>query len=344
MPHFDQRGPQSEELIPREIPSSLPALSGSGQPSSERDSSLYFVAFHHRDTVRLALFVDLPTAWLFYGAVSDNWAKVLIDKTRFQSLTLADHGDLNYIKRCKDDINTVRDSTPLCSTPYVVAFHENTNIRMATLTDLPSARAFYNTIPKKWAKVLMDRDKFGWPSTVASHGYEKFVKQCTTEILNDNDRTPLDRAPLVVSFTQADIVNTAFFPARRQRSAEAFYDAIPQDMAKIFLDRSKFEPLTLAAHGTRQCVKQCEAEVYKAQYSSSFRWSPYFIAFHQNDAVKVAACIDENSASAFFRSVSKKWAKVLIRRTHSGITRIDFHGQESFVKRCEGEVVKLAPQ
>ncbi|KAG7087281.1 hypothetical protein E1B28_013259 [Marasmius oreades] len=310
--------------------------------TGEGDSSLYFVAFHQRDIVRLAIFIDLPSAWLFYEAVSNDWAKVLIDKTKFQPSTAADYGATNYIRRCKDDAN-VRDPTPLCDVPYAVAFHENTNVRMAVMTDLPSARAFYNAISKNWAKVLMDRSKFRPPATVAFHGVGKFVEQCTTEIFNDNDRTPLIYAPLVVAFHQVDAVHAAFFPAERQHSAEAFYDAVPQDKAKVLLDRSQIEPLTLAVHGGRNFVRQCESEVHRSQSFAPFNFtgSPYFIAFHQNDAVKVAACVDEDSASAFYHSISKEWAKVLVKRNRSGNIRLQTHGHARFVNECEDEAVKL---
>ncbi|KAG7087282.1 hypothetical protein E1B28_013260 [Marasmius oreades] len=338
-PQFDQRCEEWVTHELRNVPSSLHSFGRAG----EGDPSPYFVAFHQHDTVRLAIFLDLPTAWLFYGAVSNSWAKVLVDKTRSQPSTLADHGSVNYIKLCRDDVNTVRDSTPMSNAPYVVAFHENTKVRMATLTNLSSARALYNAIPTHWAKVFMDRNKFGPPSVVASHGAGKFVKQCTTEILNDNDSTPLNHAPFVVAFNQAATVSSAFFSAHRQHSAEAFYDAVPRDRAKVFLDRSKNEPSTLAIHGGREFVKQCESEVHKLQYSASFARSPYFVAFHQRNAVKVAACVDEDSAFAFYLSVSEEWAKILIKRNRSGHTRLRFHGHDWFVGKCEGEVIKLTP-
>ena len=43
----------------------------------------YFVAFH-KDGVKQATFVDLPSAWMFYEAVSTNWAKLIMDKTSTQ--------------------------------------------------------------------------------------------------------------------------------------------------------------------------------------------------------------------------------------------------------------------
>ncbi|KAL0575771.1 hypothetical protein V5O48_006190 [Marasmius crinis-equi] len=120
----------------------------------------YFVVFH-KDSVRRAAFVDLPSAWTFYELVPNSFVKVLIDTTTTEALTVAIHDRTQYTKQCKDVGNSINNSTPLCKSPYAVAIHRNKAVAVAYFDDSRSAQGLYDVISNDWAKVLVEKSPSG---------------------------------------------------------------------------------------------------------------------------------------------------------------------------------------
>ncbi|SJL17828.1 uncharacterized protein ARMOST_21392 [Armillaria ostoyae] len=118
----------------------------------------YIVAFHHQDRVRMIGLSIEGCARVVYDPISTKFAKILMDTRR--SEVLASYGISNYTKECREEVrrlDALQSATPLQSASYIVAFHQNTRVRMLGFSEERAARSVYGAVSIHWAKVLIDR-------------------------------------------------------------------------------------------------------------------------------------------------------------------------------------------
>ncbi|KAK1220805.1 hypothetical protein PQX77_016376 [Marasmius sp. AFHP31] len=290
----------------------------------------YIVAFHS-DGIKQAAFVDLPSAWMFYEAVSNDYAK---------AVTIAIFGAGVYIKQCEDVAHGIParlNATPFCKAPYAVAFHKRGAVKKASFMDLPSARACFDTISysKDFAKVLIERCPSG-PSTMRSHGESAYISLCDKEISNETDMTLIRDAPFMVLWHHVDTVKTGF--CKNKDDAQALYDGVGKPWSRIILDRGQSEALDLAINVEKDCndlIRQCKMSVEEAEFPITFEAARYVIASCLSESgTRLAGCMDEKSAQAFYDLVPKEPCKILKRRSSSQ-ELIASEGDDILIKRCE---------
>lgn len=66
------------------------------------------------------------------------------------------------LKLCKErllQLHTFNSAAPLQHAPYMVAWHQSHRVRMIGFSEVGPARAVYNALSTKWAKILMDRQR-----------------------------------------------------------------------------------------------------------------------------------------------------------------------------------------
>ncbi|PBK60550.1 hypothetical protein ARMSODRAFT_1090260 [Armillaria solidipes] len=214
----------------------------------------YVVALHQSDRVRMIGFSGEGPARAVYNAVSNDWAKILIDRRRSQDLL--SYGGGRWIAQCKEEVLRLpllaEPISPSPSGPYVVAFHQNDCVRMIGLSIEGSARAVYDAISTKWAKILMDTRGY---ELLASYGSSYFTKQCEEEVRGLNalqSTTSSQTASYIVAFHQNDRVRMLGFS--EERAACAVFGAVSDEWAKVLMNRRHSE--ALASYGSACYVRQ----------------------------------------------------------------------------------------
>ncbi|KAK1224542.1 hypothetical protein PQX77_012554 [Marasmius sp. AFHP31] len=284
----------------------------------------YYVAFHD-GVVKKAAFVDLESARAFYNLVSTSYAKLLIGhRTSMNQISLlALHGTYPYAKECKVVGESFGGTIPLCEAPFAAAFHRGETVHMAFFIDLASANAFYNSISYLYAKVLIKRSLSGVSTLATASDYRgpDYASVCRDAILANEDMRPLQRTPFVVSFHMHSEIMAALFQDRE--SAQHFYDAISEDYAKVLLDRSQTENVDLEMHVdyNYSLIIQCREGLKEARFPGTLEDSMFMIAYHEKGAIRLAGCVDAQSALAFSECIPNKHVKLIKRQTPLAFTR-----------------------
>ncbi|PBK80680.1 hypothetical protein ARMGADRAFT_1039839 [Armillaria gallica] len=108
----------------------------------------YMVALHQSDCIRMVGFSEVGPAWAVYNAVSNDWAKILIDRQRSQDLLC--YGSGHWIMQCKEEVLWLpilaEPISALHSGPYIIAFHQSDCVRMIGLSIEGSVQAVYDAI------------------------------------------------------------------------------------------------------------------------------------------------------------------------------------------------------
>ncbi|KAL0572481.1 hypothetical protein V5O48_009488 [Marasmius crinis-equi] len=274
----------------------------------------YFVAFY-KDGVRRAAFVDLPSAWEFYeSVVPDDFPKVLIDTTRTQALTVAIYGIPQFTKYCKDAGNSINNPTPLCQAPYGVAFHQNNAVAVASFDDLRSAQAFYDVISIEWAKVLVEKSPSG-------------SGQLFAMIANLPNSLSMSLEKLGPKYLLIE--------------AEPKYVLyIPLTIMRLTIPQPSELAVEIADSMYHDVILQCRTSIKEAGFPPTLDAATHVVAFHHGYKIRMAGCIDEPSAEAFYQHVSLDYAKILKHRSHAG-ELLASDGDIEFIKKCEYVVHKL---
>ncbi|KAJ8090283.1 hypothetical protein PM082_018879 [Marasmius tenuissimus] len=298
----------------------------------------YIVAFHS-DGIKQAAFVDLPSAWMFYEAVSNDYVKLLIDKTKTQERFL--NSTASSLERLTTWSGSRNRNLWLCEAPYAVAFHKRGAVKKASFMDLPSARAFFDAIPKHFAKVLIERCPSGL-STMRSHGESTYTSLCDKAISNETDTSFIRDTPFVVLWHHVDTVRIGF--CQNRNHAQALYDAVGDLWARIILDRGQSEALDLAINVSEDynhLIRQCKMSVEEAEFPITFEATRYVIeSCFGESGTRLAGCMDENSAQVFYDLVPKDSYKILKHRSSSQVL-LASEGDDTLIKKCEFMVHKL---
>ncbi|KAK0435833.1 hypothetical protein EV421DRAFT_2038952 [Armillaria borealis] len=296
----------------------------------------YTVAFHQRDCVKTISCSEYGIAQEVYDNISQQWAKIILDRQNRE--VVARYGGNRWSKQCEEEVQRLPafdDTAPLQIAPYVVAFHQRDCIRMIGLYTSESARAVYDAVSKDWAKVVSDRKH---SQVLASYGSTYYVKLCKDRISQldaFNGNVPLQRASYVVALHQSDRVRMIGFSS--EGPARAVYNAIPNDWAKILMDRRRSQDML--SYGGGCWITQCKEEVLRlpllAEPISPSPSGPYVVAFHQNDCVRMIGLSIEGSARAVYDAISTEWAKNLMDTR--GYELLASYGSSYFTKQCEEE-------
>ncbi|KAK0430909.1 hypothetical protein EV421DRAFT_1855944 [Armillaria borealis] len=246
-----------------------------------------------------------------------------------------------YVKLCKErllQLHTFNDTAPLLHAPYMVAWHQSRRVRMIRFSEVGPARAVYNAVSTKWAKILMDRQR---SQELLSHGGGRWIEQCKEEVLRrplfQDSISPSHSWPYIVAFHHQDRVRMIGLSI--EGCARVVYDAISTKFAKILMDTRRSE--VLASYGISNYTKECREEVRRLdalQSATPLQSASYIVAFHQNTRVRMLGFSEERAARAVYGAVSIHWAKVLMDRRNSG--SLASHGYAHYVQQCEEEVLR----
>ncbi|KAK0438136.1 uncharacterized protein EV420DRAFT_1666428 [Desarmillaria tabescens] len=307
----------------------------------------YVVAFHENDRVRMMGFFDEASARTIYDYVSEEWAKILMDRRR--SKVLESYGDSRWVKQCTEEVLKfdafavvrARDVSLLPdNAPYVVAFHQRDCVRMIGYSERGIAQTGYNSISNEWAKILVNRQH---RELLTSYGNNHWSKQCEEEVQRlpaFDDTAPLQIAPYIVAFHQSDCVR--MIGLYTAESAQAVYDAVSKEWAKVVSDRERSQ--VLASHGFDYYVKLCKERIsqldaFKFNRTVPLQHAPYIVTLHQSDRVRMVGFSKEESAWTVYNTVSNEWAKILMDRRRS--QNLFSHGGARWIKQCKEEVLRV---
>ncbi|KAK1220804.1 hypothetical protein PQX77_016375 [Marasmius sp. AFHP31] len=300
----------------------------------------YIVAFH-KDGVNLqAAFVDLSSAWMFYGS----------------AVTLTRHGLRPFVKQCEDAGSSEiarSNPIPVCKAPYAVAFNHKGAVSTASFIDLPSARAYYEAVSKEFAKVLMERSPSGvYPlsscstsTTLPRDGsMEEALRICIAKISDEKDTTPLRDVRFLVLWHHIDAVRIGFCP--NQDAAQAFHDAVGDFWARIVLDRGQSEALELVMHVkwiTYEAIRLCKAAVQRSEFPATFDACSYVIGSSGQslDNIRLAGCMDEQSAESFYDLVPNLDSFKILKHRSSPQELLAFEGDDTLIEKCQYMIRKL---
>ncbi|KAL0070486.1 hypothetical protein AAF712_002318 [Marasmius tenuissimus] len=119
-------------------------------------SAPFVVSFHEHGEIKAALFQDQESAQSFYDAVSEEYAKVLLDRSQTENVDIEMHVgyDDSPIIQCRESLKEARFPGTLEGSTYTIAFHEQGAVRLAGCVDAQSTLAFSECIPNEHVKLL----------------------------------------------------------------------------------------------------------------------------------------------------------------------------------------------
>ncbi|PBK60569.1 hypothetical protein ARMSODRAFT_1009265 [Armillaria solidipes] len=248
-----------------------------------------------------------------------------------------------YLTLCKErllQLHAFNGAAPWQHASYMVAWHQSHRVRMIGFSEVGPARAVYNAVSTKWAKVLIDRLRSRKELLSDSGG--RWIMECKEEVLRrpllQDSISPSRSWPYIVAFHHQDRVRMIGLSI--EGCARVVYAVISTKLAKILMNTRRSE--VLMSHGYNNYAKECGEEVRRLdalQSAIPLQSASYIVAFHQNTCVRMLGFSEERAARAVYGAVSIHWAKVLMDRRNSGKS-LASHGYAYYVQQCEEEVLR----
>ncbi|KAJ8463144.1 hypothetical protein ONZ45_g17686 [Pleurotus djamor] len=301
----------------------------------------YFVSYHEHDRVHIIGVDSKATAHALYQSIPNQWAKIVID--RYHPMTkIASSGTEHFTQQCEAEVERLRPfvkseglhlTTPLTTSPFVIAFHHQGLIKMLGSSSEDTAWKLYSHVSQDCARALVDRRT---SEVLASYGISKWTslcEDCISQLPPVDTTVPLLSATYIVAFLQGNEVMAIGYGTLE--AARDTYNSISMSWAKTLRSSSQL----VSSHGHKEAVQLCNDQVtllFSTRQVAPYQNSSHVVALHIDPMIRLIGFSSEKACQDFFDVVSSTYARVCMNTSENRVKMQA--GGDYFVELCKREL------
>ncbi|KAJ8508014.1 hypothetical protein ONZ45_g9674 [Pleurotus djamor] len=284
----------------------------------------YFISYHEHDRVHIIGVDSKATAHALYQSIPNQWAKIAID--RYHPKTkIASSGTELFTQQCEAAVERLRPfvkseglhlTTPLTTSPFVIAFHHQGSIKMLGSSSEDTAWKLYSHVSQDCARALVDRRT---SEVLASYGISKWTslcEDCISQLPPVDTTVPLLSATYIVAFLQGNEVMAIGYDTLE--AARDTYNSISMSWAKTLRSSAQL----VSSHGHKEAVQLCNDQVtslFSTRQVAPYQNSSHVVALHIDPMIRLIGFSSEKACQDFFDVVSSTYARVCMNTSENRV-------------------------